>query len=95
MEIEILKSEKNYIEIAVKGDEYGIASAVKDLLLEDKDIEFAAYRIDHPLVGKPTLMVRTKEGNPLNAVKYALKKLKKNASDFKDAIKEAKKPKKS
>ena len=40
-------------------------------------------------------MVRTKEGNPISAVKYAIKKLKKQAADFKDAIKDAKKPKKS
>ena len=95
MEIEIVKSEKNYVEIIVRGDDYGIANAVKEMLLEDKDIEFAAYRMDHPQVGKPTLMVRTKEGNPISAVKYAIKKLKKQAADFKDAIKDAKKPKKS
>lgn len=95
MELEILKSEKNYVEILVKGDDYGIANAVKEMLLEDKDIEFAAYRVDHPQVGKPVLMVRTKEGNPISAIKYTLKKLKKLSSDFKDSIKEAKKPKKS
>ena len=95
MEIEIVKSEKNYVEIIVRGDDYGVANAVKELLLEDKDIEFAAYRVDHPQVGKPVLMVRTKDGNPINAVKYALKKLKKQATEFKDAIKDAKKPRKS
>lgn len=95
MELEIVKSEKNYVEIMVLGDDYGIANSVKEMLLEDKDIEFAAYRLDHPQVGKPVLMVRTKEGNPIAAIKYAVKKLKKQASDFKDAIKEAKKPKKS
>ena len=95
MEIEVSKSEKNYIEIIVRGDEFGVANAVKEILLEDKDVEFAAYRMDHPQVGTPILMVRTKEGSPLSAVKYAIKKLKKQATDFKDAIKEAKKPKKS
>ena len=95
MEIEVIKSEKNYLELRVTGDDYGVANAVKELLLEDKDIEFAAYRMDHPQVGKPVLMVRTKEGNPISAIKYALKKIKKQASDFKDAIKDAKKPRKS
>jgi DNA-directed RNA polymerase subunit L len=95
MELEIIKSEKNYVEIQVIGDDYGIAASVKEMLLEDKDIEFAAYRMDHPQIGKPVLMVRTKEGNPVSAIKYAVKKLKKQATEFKDAIKEAKKPKKS
>ncbi|MCX6769328.1 MAG: DNA-directed RNA polymerase subunit L [Candidatus Micrarchaeota archaeon] len=95
MDIEIVKSEKNYVEIQVLGDDYGVAAAIKELLLDDKDVEFAAYRVDHPQIGKPILMVRTKEGNPISSIKYAIKKLRKQATDFKDAIKEAKKPKKS
>jgi DNA-directed RNA polymerase subunit L len=45
-------------------------------------------------VGSPVLMVRMKKGNPVSAVRTAVKKLKKQASDFKDALASAKKPKK-
>lgn len=94
MEIEILKSEKDYVEIALKGEEYGLANMLKELLLEDPKVEFAAYRMDHPVVASPVLAVRTSEGSPLAAIKSAVKKLKKQATEFRDAIKEAKKPKK-
>lgn len=94
MEIEILKSEKDYLEVAIKGEDIGFINAVKEQLFEDSDVEFAAYRLDHPIVGAPVLMVRMKKGNPVSAVRTAVKKLKKQASDFKDALSSAKKPKK-
>lgn len=94
MELEIIKSEKDYVEIALKGEEYGLANMLKELLLEDSKVEFAAYRMDHPVVASPVLAVRVSEGSPLSAIKSAVKKLRKQAADFRDALKEAKKPKK-
>lgn len=95
MEIEVIKNERDYLEVALKGDvEIGLPNALKEILLEDKDVEFAACKLDHPLVASPVLMVRVSDGTALSALRSAIKKLKKQASDFKDAIKEAKKPKK-
>ena len=94
MEIEIKKNEKDYLEIEIKGEDFGFASTIKELLFEDKDIEFAAVRMDHPQAANPVLMIRTKKGSPMFALKAAIKKLKKQANDFKDELKAAKKPKK-
>ena len=77
MEIEILKSEKDYLEVSIKGEDIGFINAIKELLFEDADVEFAAYRLDHPIVASPVLMVRMKKGNPISAVRTAVKKLKK------------------
>jgi DNA-directed RNA polymerase subunit L len=93
MEIQVIKNEKEYLEIAIKGEEYGLVNALKEILLEDKSVEFAAYRMDHPLVASPVLMIRVSEGSPLFALRSAVKKLKKHATDFKEAVQEAKKPK--
>ena len=95
MEIEVIKNERDYLEVALKGGDVdaGFPNALKEILLEDKDVEFAACRQDHPLVGFPVLMVRVSDGTALSALRSAIKKLKKQASDFKDAVKEAKKPK--
>lgn len=94
MDIVVIKNEKEYMEIMLKGEEPGIANALVEILLEDSSVEFAAYKLDHPQVGSPVLVVRVKDGSPLSAVKSAVKKLKKQATEFKDALKEAKKPKK-
>lgn len=94
MELEIKKNEKDYLELEIKGEDYGFANSLKDLLFEDKDVEFAACRRDHPQAANPVLMIRTKKGSPLFALKSAVKKLKKQATDFKDELKSVKKPKK-
>ena len=94
MEIAVLKSDKESIEIELKGEDAGIANALVEILLEDPSVEFAAYKLEHPQVASPVLVVRVKDGNPLSAVKAAVKKLKKQAAEFKDALKDAKKPRK-
>ncbi|MEM2137997.1 MAG: DNA-directed RNA polymerase subunit L [Candidatus Anstonellaceae archaeon] len=91
MEIEVIKNEKDYLEIALKGEDVGFVNALKEFLLADDDVEFAAYRLDHPLVASPVLMVRTKGSAPVSALKTAIKKLKKEAEEFKDSLKFAKK----
>ncbi len=93
MELEIVKSEKEYLEIVLKGEDYGFATSIKEILLEDEDVEFAACRMDHPQNAAPVLMIRTKGDDPFSALKTAIKKLKKQADDFKDALKFAKKSK--
>lgn len=93
MDIEVIKNEKDYLEIVLKGEEYGLANMLKEMLLEDEKVEFAAFRMDHPQAASPVLMIRTSEGSPLSALKAAIKKVKKLSEDFKDSVKEAKKPK--
>ncbi len=92
MEIEVIKNEKDYLEIAIKGEEYGLVNMLKELLLEDDKVEFAAFRMDHPQAADPVLMLRTSGSTPLSVLKYAVKKLKKETEDFKDALKDARKP---
>ncbi|MEM4554655.1 MAG: DNA-directed RNA polymerase subunit L [Candidatus Anstonellaceae archaeon] len=96
MEIKVVKNEKDYIEIELHGEDVdiGFPNALKEIMLEDENVEFAACRQDHPLVAPPVLMVRVSEGSPLSAIKAAIKKLRKQASEFKEALKAAKKPKK-
>ena len=94
MEIEIIKNDKEYLEIGLKGEDCGLPNTLKEILLEDSKVEFAAFRLDHPQVASPVLVIRTKEGSALSALKAAVKKLRKQAADFKDAVKSAKKPKK-
>jgi len=94
MELEVIKNDKDYLEIAVRGEDVGFVNAIKEILLEEKGVEFAACRLDHPVISAPVLMVRTESGNPLSALKFAVKKLRKQAEDFKSALKDAKKPRK-
>src|SRR3989338_6880649 len=92
MEIKVLAQEEDYIELELVGEEQGFANALRELLINDRNVVFAAYRVDHPQISSPRLMVRTKSGSPLVAIKDAVKKLKKYSSEFHDEAKSAKKP---
>lgn len=64
---------------------------VRDELLEDKDVEFAACHREHPEVDVTKLIVKVKKGKPKSAVISAAKKVGKKIEEFKKAFAEAKK----
>ncbi len=93
MKINIRANEPNYIEIEIDGEEHSLPNALREILIEEKDVEFAAYRIDHPTIGKPVLYLRTKSKKAADVLEWAIGKLKKMAGEFKAEMKAAKKPK--
>ncbi|MBN2112260.1 hypothetical protein JW707_04125, partial [Candidatus Woesearchaeota archaeon] len=56
----------------------------------DKHVKNAGYRIDHPLVGIPNLMVETDGADPRKTISAAVKRLAKSAEDFKKSAKSIK-----
>lgn len=92
MNVKAIAQEDNYIELELEGQEQGFANALRELLMADKNVVFAAVRQAHPQVASPCIMVRTKSGSPLSAIKDASKKLRKIAGEFKEELKGAKKP---
>ncbi|PIT84431.1 hypothetical protein COU37_03500 [Candidatus Micrarchaeota archaeon CG10_big_fil_rev_8_21_14_0_10_45_29] len=93
MKINPIKIEPNYVEIQIEGEDIGLAGAIKDILLEYKDVEFCAAQMDHPQIGHPVIMLRTKTKNALEMLIDAVEKVGKEAEDFKDALKASKKSK--
>ena len=49
--------------------------------------------MEHPQIGSPAIILRTKNKNPIELLIDAVSELKGNAEEFKDALKSAKKPK--
>lgn len=93
MKVNLKVNEPNYIEVEMEGEEHSFPNAIREILLAEKDVEFAAYRIDHPQVGKPILYLRTKNKKALDVLEAAVAKVKKMAIEFKNEMKGAKKPK--
>ena len=91
MNLKIRASEPNYVEIELVGEDISFANTIKEMLLKDSDVEFAACRMDHPQVGNPIIHVRTKKKDPLPLIKDAVKEMKKDVSEFKASMKEKKK----
>lgn len=93
MKVNAKKIEPNYVEVQFEGEDIGMANCVKEVLLEYKDVEFCSAKMDHPQVGHPVIILRTKTKNALEMLIDAVEKVGKNAEEFKDALKASKKAK--
>ena len=83
MEMKILVKDKNVLEMELGGADQSLAQLVAERLTEDKDVEFASYKLEHPTAARPKLYVRTKKGDPVKVVIAALKEIKVEVAEFK------------
>ena len=87
-DIRILNKTANEIEFEIEDESHGVCNALRHILMQNEDVEYAVYNIDHPLTGKPIMTIRTKEGNPKDALKRAAEQLKADSESFKQLIEE-------
>jgi len=87
LKLRVIKKDKNFLEVVLEGEEHSFPNLLRETLLEDDDVEFASYVMEHPQLGNPKLIVKTKGRSPESAIKSALKKIEKRASDFEALLK--------
>ena len=93
MKLNVKTQEPNYLEIEFMDEDISFVHALREILVEKKDVEFVAAKTDHPQVGQPTLLLRTRKEDALETLRDALKELKKEVASIKSGLKSAKKPK--
>jgi len=87
MEINVLKKGKKEIEFEIgRGQDSTLAEVLVFKLNQIPDVEFAAYKIEHPLVKEPRIYVKTKKGDPVKVIEKALEGLKKEVADFRTQV---------
>ncbi len=87
MEIEIVEDKTLELEIIIHGEDHTICNVLRKYLMEDEDVEYAVYGIDHPIIGEPHMTIKTKRGKrPKNAIDKAVKKLKEDNEEFRSKI---------
>lgn len=89
MEIEIISQEKNVLEFKIVGADEILARLLAEKLTEDKDVEFAAYKQDHPLIKSPSVVVKTKKKKANELVLEKLEEIKEEIVEFKKQFKQA------
>ena len=91
MELKVLNEEKNTLELEIKGEGNSCCNALKAELWNDEHVRIAAYKIEHPLVGVPKLIVETDgKETPRKALTAAVKRLEKQLEKFKTEAKKIK-----
>lgn len=88
MDVKILTNDKNVLEMELKGADQSLAQLLAEKLSGDKDVEFASFKVEHPLVGEPKLYVRMKKGEPGKLVLEKLDEIKKEITEFKAQFKD-------
>lgn len=87
MEIEIVKDKTLELEMIIHGENHSICNVLRKYLMEDPDVEYAVYGIDHPLTGEPIMTIKTKRTKrPRNSLLKAAERLKDDVAEFKGLI---------
>ncbi len=85
--MKILTDEKNELKLHLIGSDIGVAQALAEKVLEDKEVTFASATYDHPTKRNPVLHVKGK--NPKKQVTAAAKALSVEAKAFEEALRKA------
>ncbi len=87
MEIEFVKDTKLELEIIVHGENHSLCNVLRKYLMEDNDVEYAVYGIDHPLTGEPIMTIKTKRTKrPRDSLLKAAQRLKEETAEFKGLV---------
>ncbi len=90
--MKIIKDTKNELEIEITGESHTLCNALRKTLMEDKDVESAAYIMEHPIIGEPKLYVKAK--NPRKSLKKAAETIKSRCDELKTQLEPPKTKKK-
>ena len=86
----INEEKKLELTFTVEDESHGMCNALRHILMQDPDVEYAVYNIDHPLTGKPEMTIKTKRGKrPRAALKKAAENLQKESAEFKELVEKA------
>ena len=82
MELKTIKKTTKELELELIGENETILNPIVEVLLENKDVDYASYFTDHPESNKRRLYLRVKKGSPEDHLKKAVKYLEEEVKDF-------------
>lgn len=86
MKINWIAEEKTHLEFELQGEDHTFCNAIRRALWDYDDLNLAAYRIAHPLVSEPHLVVDTQKSDAKKALQFAIDSLRKKNKALKDAF---------
>ena len=82
--MKVIKETKKEFEIEITGESHSLCNTLRKTLMEDEDVEAAAYVIEHPIIGQPKLYVKGK--NPKKSLLTAAETVKSRSEELKNLI---------
>lgn len=75
IKVKDIKLNGNYMEVTVEGEDYTVMSPLLTYILQDPEVEFATFDMDHPLLRNITLKIKTKGKDPLKVLEDAVNRI--------------------
>ena len=89
MKIKVLEQKKNKLHLEAETG-HTFCNVLRKELWNDKDIHVSGYYTEHIQVGHPRFVIETKDKDPVDALRDAVKRVKKQNAGFLDSFNEAK-----
>ena len=82
MELKKIKKTAKELELEITGENETILNPIAEVLLQNKDVDFASCMSDHPDSKNRILYIKVKKGDPVEILKKAVKQLEDEFADF-------------
>jgi DNA-directed RNA polymerase subunit L len=82
MDLKKIKKTSKELELEIIGENETILNPITQVLLQNENVEYAAYMTDNPMSKKRRLYIRVKKGKPEEILKKAVKRLEDEVKDF-------------
>jgi len=78
MEVAIVKERNDYLELIVRDVGVSLIAALSEIIQKNEEVEYAGYRIEHPLKSDIRFIIKIKKGEltAKNILMESIKKLK-------------------
>lgn len=94
MEMKTIKKTTKELEIEITGENETILNPITEVLLQNKDVEYASYITNHPESKTRKLYLRVKSGKPEEILLKAVKQLEDEVKTFSKNFQDKNKSKK-
>src|SRR3989344_1966529 len=82
MELEVIKKDAHELEFVIKDNRHTFPSLLRDRLLSDSAVTFAAYKLSHPMDPDCRFIVKTKGKTAEKALLDACKRIEDDVDSF-------------
>ena len=89
MEVEFVKKQANWVEFKLVGETHTFANLLKSHLVDDPNVEFVAYKLEHPLDKDALFVLRTKGKEAKKVLMDAAKRVQEDVEELQGAFDKA------
>ena len=82
MELKTIKKTAKELELEITDENETILNPITEVLLQNKDVDYASYLCDHPESKKRRLYIRVNKGKPEEILLKAVKQLEDEVKTF-------------